>query len=173
MNNIPSPLSWRSPKTEVRRSGIHGKGLFAIGAFLKNEPVMIKGGHIIRREQLRDITAQLGSVEIQIGDDLFISPVSPEEREGSMLYSNHSCEANLGVLGNIVFVALRDIAPGEELTHDWCTTDDDDYLIECNCQSANCRRTVTGKDWRKSELQARYSGYFSSYLARKIGSAKA
>jgi hypothetical protein len=27
---------------------------------------------------------------------------------------------------------------------------------------------VTGKDWQRRELQKRYAGYFSAYLARKI-----
>ena len=72
----------------------------------------------------------LGPVEIQIDDDLFIAPVTEEERELSMLYSNHSCDPNLGVRGEITFVAMRDIRAGEELTHDWAMTDDDDYSIE-------------------------------------------
>ncbi len=161
-------LSWRSPKTEVRQSPIHGRGLFAIGDFAKDEIVMVKGGHIVHRAQLPEINAQLGPVEIQIGDELFIAPVTPEEREGSMLYSNHSCDANLGMCGNIVFVALRDIRAEEELTHEWCTTDDDTYSVECKCGSANCRKVVTGKDWQKPELQVRYSGCFSWYLQQKI-----
>ncbi len=129
---------------------------------------MIKGGSIVNREQLREINTRLGPVEIQISDDWFIAPVSADEREGSMLYSNHSCDANLGVCGNIVFVALRDIHAGEELTHDWCTTDDDNYSIECKCGSARCRKLLTGKDWQKPELQKRYAGYFSWYLQQKI-----
>src|SRR5438876_2853782 len=130
---------------------------------------MIKGGHIVSRDFLeREVTPRLGPVEIQIGDDLFISPVTAEEREGSMLYSNHSCDANLGVRGEITFVARRDIWAGEELTHDWCTTDDDDYSVECNCGSANCRKTLTGKDWQRPELQEKYAGYFSAYLAKFI-----
>jgi len=28
---------------------------------------------------------------------------------------------------------------------------------------------VTGKDWQRPELQERYAGYFSAYLARKLG----
>jgi SET domain-containing protein len=164
-----TPLSWRSPKTEVRQSPIHGKGLFATDDIDKDEIVMIKGGHIVSRDFLeREITPKLGPVEIQIGDDLFIAPVTAEEREGSMLYSNHSCDPNLGLRGNIIFVALRDIEAGEELTHDWCMTDDDTYEIGCTCSSANCRRGLTGKDWQRPELQARYRGYFSTYLADKI-----
>jgi len=63
---------------------------------------------------------------------------------------------------------LRDIQAGEELTHDWAITDDDDHLVECNCGALDCRKSLTGKDWQRSDLQKRYSGYFSAYLARKI-----
>ena len=94
--------------------------------------------------------------------------MTDEERELSMLYSNHSCDANLGMRGEITFVAMRNIRAGEELTHDWATTDDDDYSVKCKCGSTNCRGTLTGKDWQRPELQARYAGYFSAYLTEKI-----
>jgi len=164
-----TPLSYLSPKTEVRESKIHGRGLFAIADIAKNEIVAIKGGHIVDRKSLREeITPLLGPVEIQIDDDLFIAPVTEEERELSMLYSNHSCDLNLGIRGEITFVAMRDLRAGEELTHDWAMTDDDDYSVECNCGVPDCRKILTGKDWQRSDLQKRYAGYFSAYLARKI-----
>ena len=163
------PLSFLSPKTEVRESKIHGRGLFATADIAKNEIVAVKGGHIVDRKTLREnITPQLGPVEIQIDDDLFIAPVTGEEQEGSMLYSNHSCDPNIGMRGEITFVAMRDIRAGEELTHDWATTDDDGYSVECKCGSSNCRKILTGKDWQRPNLQKRYAGYFSAYLARKI-----
>jgi SET domain-containing protein len=166
---MKTPLSYRSPRTEVRESNIHGHGLFATADIAKDEIVAVKGGHIVDGERLRqEITPQLGPVEIQIDDDLYIAPVTAGEREGSMLYSNHSCDANLGIRGEITFVAMRDIRAGEELTHDWCTTDDGDYSLKCNCGSSNCRGTLTGKDWQRPELQQRYAGYFSAYLSRKI-----
>jgi hypothetical protein len=163
------PLSYLSSKTEVRESKIHGRGLFATADIAKDEIVAVKGGHIISREQLREkVTPRLGPVEIQIGDDLFIAPATEEEREGSMIYSNHSCAPNLGMRGEITFVAMRDIRAGEELTHDWATTDDDEYSVECNCGAPNCRKIVTGKDWQHPELQARHAEYFSAYLVSKI-----
>jgi len=153
----------------VGESKIHGRGLFAKADIAKGEIVAIKGGHIIDRETLRrEITPALGPVEIQIGDNLFIAPVTADERELSMLYSNHSCNPNIGMRGEITFVAMRDIRAGEELTHDWAMTDDDDYSVECNCGAPNCRKRLTGKDWRRPELQKRYSGHFSTYLAEKI-----
>src|SRR5258708_40225185 len=125
-------LSYRSPKTEVRESKIHARGLFATAEIAKDEIVAVKGGHIVDRETLREkITSRLGPVEIQIDDDLFIAPVTDEERELSMLYSNHSCNANLGVRGEITVVAVRDIRAGEELTHDWTTTDRGYYSLQC------------------------------------------
>lgn len=163
------PLSYRSPKTEVRESKIHRCGLFAKADIARGEIVAIKGGHIVDRETLqRDITPRLGSVEIQIDDDLFIAPVNADERDLSMLYSNHSCDPNIGLRGEITFVAMRDIPVGEELTHDWAMTDNDDYSVECNCGARNCRKTLTGKDWQKPELQKKYAGYFSAYLAKFI-----
>jgi SET domain-containing protein len=146
------PLSYRSPKTEVRESNIHGHDLFAVA-------------DIALREK---IAPRLGPVEIQIHDDLFIAPITEEERELSMLYLNHSCNPNLGTRGEIMFVAMRDIRAGEELTHDWAMTDDDDYSVECNCRVRDCRKSLTGKDWQRQELQKHYAGYFSAYLARKI-----
>jgi SET domain-containing protein len=163
------PFSYRSPKTEVHESRIHGRGLFATADIAKDEIVAVKGGHIVNRKTLREqVTPRLGPVEIQIDQDLFIAPVTHEERELSMLYSNHSCDPNLGMRGEITFVAMRDIRVGEELTHDWAMTDDDDYSVECKCGVANCRKILTGKDWQRADLQKRYAGYFSAYLADKI-----
>ena len=39
------PISYRSPKTEVRESTIHGRGLFAKAKINKGEIVRVKGGH--------------------------------------------------------------------------------------------------------------------------------
>ena len=161
-------LSYISPKAAVRPSPIHGRGLFAVGAFARGEVVCVKGGHVFDRRRLEELTPRLGPAEIQIGEDLFIGPVGEGEREGSMIFSNHSCEPNIGVRGEITFVALRDIEAGEELTHDWATTDDDGYELECRCGAPSCRRTVTGRDWRRPDLQEKYGRNFSSYLLEKI-----
>ena len=162
-------LSYLSPKTQIQPSAIHGRGLFARAPFAKNELVCIKGGHIFNRATLRALQPRLGPAEIQIAEDLFIGPMTEAEREGCMIFSNHSCAPNIGVQGQIVFVAMRDIAAGEELTHDWATTDDDDYTLPCNCGAANCRKVLTGKDWQRVDLQEKYRGYFSWYLQKKIG----
>jgi hypothetical protein len=76
--------------------------------------------------------------------------------------------AKHGLQGQIVFVALRDIAAGAELTHDGATPDDDDYALVCGCAARTCRKIIAGKDWQRKELQRKYRGLFSWHPQRKI-----
>lgn len=85
-----------------------------------------------------------------------------------MLYLNHSCEPNVGFGGNVLLVAMRDVAAGEELTTDYALFDDYDGRLDCGCGTPSCRGVVDGHDWRRPELQTRYRGWFSWYLQRKI-----
>lgn len=163
-----TPLTYRSPKTEVRESPIHGKGLFAKAPIACGEIVAVKGGYILSQQQWSERERELGSAEIQITEELFIATVGQEERDGAMLYTNHSCDPNIALQGQIVFVAMRDIAVNEELTFDWATTDDGEYVMACKCGNAQCRGTITGKDWMKPDLQAKYKGWFCWFLQRKI-----
>jgi hypothetical protein len=161
-------LTYRSPKTEVKASPIEGRGLFARTAIAADEIVAVKGGYVLTAAEWRALEPTLGPADIQIAEDLFIAPVTAAEREGSMLFTNHSCEPNIALQGQIVFVAMRDIAAGEELTHDWATTDDADYTMTCRCRTPRCRGTITGKDWMRLDLQATYRGWFSWHVQRKI-----
>jgi len=161
-------LTYRSPKTAVQTSPIHGKGLFAVEDIAAGEIVAVKGGYVLTAAQWTALEPTLGAAEIQLAEGLFIAPVAQDHRDGAMLYTNHSCDPNVAFQGQIVLVAMRDIAAGEELTHDWATTDDLDYEIDCRCGSSGCRGTVTGKDWMKPELQQKYSGWFCWFLQRKI-----
>ena len=70
------------------------------------------------------LKATVFKADIQVAEDLFIAPTRPEDRHGAMLYTNHSCDPNIAIAGQIVFVAMREIAPGEELPHDWAIEGD-------------------------------------------------
>jgi uncharacterized protein len=161
-------LVWFSPKVEKRPSGIDGIGLFAREAIAAGEVVVVKGGHVMTRQQRDEIALTLGPAEIQIDDDLFIGPVTAAERYDGMMHLNHSCDPNVGIQGQIAFAAMRDIAAGEELGFDYATGDDDDWDMDCHCGAALCRGRITGQDWRRPELQRRYAGWFSLYLERRI-----
>lgn len=164
---------WFSDKIEKHMSRIEGTGLRAAQEISAGELLVVKGGHVFSRERRDELAKTLGPSEIQIGDHLFIGPDRPEDRHAGMMYLNHSCDPNVGIIGQISFHAMRDIAAGEELAFDYATGDDDDWSMECGCGAEKCRGTVTGQDWKRPELQARYDGWFSAYLARKIAALKA
>jgi len=165
-------LTYFSPKTKKHGSGIEGRGLFAKEPISKGEIVVVKGGYVMTKAQRDKVEKQLGPTEIQITKDLFIGPATQREREGGMMHLNHSCQPNLGLQGQIVFVALRDIEKDVELTFDYAMTDDESYEMKCNCESPNCRGVVTGQDWTKKEVQDKYDGYFSWFIQRRIDTEK-
>jgi SET domain-containing protein len=164
--------SYRSPKTVVRRSRIVGRGLFAGTAIARGEIVCVKGGHLLTRAEFAQYRTVANDAELQVADDLFLAPVTEAEFEDVMMFLNHSCEPNVGIQGQIVFVAMRDIAAGEELTLDYATIDHDCEPMPCRCGAGSCRRLITGQDWQKPELQQKYDGYFAWYLLEKIGAER-
>lgn len=79
---------------------------------------------------------------------------------------NHSCTPTSAPVGNdAVYIALRDLLPGDEVTYDYaCTeTPESSHMpFECRCGAAECRGTVTGRDCLDPALRARYEDCFSS-----------
>jgi hypothetical protein len=66
-------------------------------------------------------------------------------------------------------MAMRDLAVGEEICFDYATTDSSDYdEFQCACGTPSCRGKVTGRDWLRPDVQAKYVGWFSPYLQRRI-----
>lgn len=161
--------SWFSPKTVKRTSPIQGRGLFARAAISAGEIVAVKGGAIMDSASFALVRDAVSPAEIQIEDGLYIAPASAEEIEANILCLNHSCDPNVGVRGQITFVAMRDIQADAELTIDYAMIDGDPAeQMECCCGAGECRTIVTGNDWRLPDLQQRYAGYFSRYIHDRI-----
>ena len=164
--------SFISPKAvKGRPSGIEGRGLVAVAPIAKDEIVAIKGGHLVDTQTLNALPERLRNSDVQIADGVHLVALDEAEYEPVMLFINHSCEPNVGFAGNIVLVAMRDIAEGEELTTDYALFDDADDPMTCTCGTPSCRGTISGRDWRLPELQRRYGGYFSWYLLRRFAPA--
>jgi len=164
--------SYISPKAvKGRASEIAGRGLMAVQPIARDEIVAIKGGHLVGTATLDALPERLQNSQIQVADGFYLVALDEAEYEPVMLFINHSCEPNVGFAGNIVLVAMRDVAAGEELTTDYALFDDADDPMACNCGTPSCRGTISGRDWRLPELQRRYGGYFSTYLQRRFASA--
>jgi hypothetical protein len=84
------------------------------------------------------------------------------------MFLNHSCEPNVGVSGQIMYVAMRNIRSGEELTLDYAMIDDAPIRMKCGCSSPRCRGIITGKDWKRKDLQKKYGDYFAWFILQKI-----
>jgi len=160
--------SYRSVKAEIRISETEGRGLFARERIAKGEIVSVRGGHIITRQVEEKIIKPDGYWGYPIADEFVLAPLNTQEIESVMMFLNHSCEPNVGILGQIIFVAMRDIDSGEELTIDYAMFGADKEPMTCNCRSSHCRGLITDSDWKIRELQEKYRGYFSSYIQLKI-----
>lgn len=110
-------------------------------------------------------------------DDEFVIGANFEADLDDAQYFNHSCNPNAGLRGQLNLVAMRDIAPDEEVTFDYamvlyCGKGAKPYQLECACGAPSCRGIVTDDDWQRPELQARYDGYFTWFLQDKINRQK-
>ncbi len=166
----PRLASYLSPKCEKHAaSAISGTGLYAAAALARHEVVAVKGGYLVGRSVVEQRPELVGNSDMEVVEGLWLVSLKPSEYREITRFLNHSCEPNLGLAGNIVFVAMRSIAAGEELTIDYAMIDDNQDSMICGCRTPSCRGVVAGQDWRRPELQARYGGYFSWYLQRKAG----
>lgn len=158
--------SYFSPKLEVRRTA-YGCAVFARQAITVGEVLAVWGGRVVTGAQFAAITLENPTRQaVQIDDDLFLLSETPNEPADCF---NHSCNPNAGMRGQVGLEAMRDIAPGEQVTFDYAMCDSTSYdEFDCQCGAPTCRGRVSGDDWRRPELWARYDGYFSPYLQKRI-----
>ena len=162
--------SWLCPDVEVRPVGRHGWGSFVVRPIAAGTTVAAFGGWAMPGGEFTELPAEQQSRSIQIDDDLFL--VGPAQREPGDCV-NHSCEPSCGLFGATLLVAMRDLECGKEITFDYAMSDGTDYdEFVCACGARACRGLVTGQDWRDPELQTRYNGWFSPYLARRIAALR-
>ena len=157
--------SYLNPKCEARKKrnlcSVYTREFIAQG-----ESVSLWGGAVIHKNDLDLSMPRFTERVIQIDEDLYL--LTAEEKEPNDCF-NHSCEPNLGFSGQIGLIAIRDIEAGEELCFDYAMSDGEPYdEFECLCGSSNCRKKVTGNDWKNPQLWVKYKNYFSPYLARRI-----
>jgi hypothetical protein len=164
----PEADCWLDPSIEVRDSAIEGRGLFARQAYPADVVVSRLGGRLVSWAELRRLIAD---PELPYVDTITVSEtehlVLPPRRPNG--YGNHSCDPNLWWVGPYELATRRPIAPGEELTNDYATgTAEPAYTMACRCGTSLCRGTVTGDDWRRADLRARYGEHWIPMLLARI-----
>lgn len=134
---------------EMRGNGIAGYGIVATRPIAKGE-VVFRGEERPHRLVTRRHVAQRWNAADQALFRHYAVPISDQvyaiwdDDPSSWAPQNHSCAANTGYDGLDV-VALREIAPGEELTLDYHDLlDGESESFECRCGATGCRGTVQG-----------------------------
>ena len=124
----------------VRPSPIHGRGVFATVHFQAGDLILVVDGSrlVTDEEPLREGEHEHHCDWLPDGRVILL----PEPAR----YINHSCDPNAFTKYTDVVRyehARRDIAAGEEITHDYCINDDfGDTVWQCNCGSSRCRKTI-------------------------------
>lgn len=157
---------WVAQKIEIRPSKISGKGMFAKEPIASGEKMVVLGGLLFTREDIRSGRA---APSLAIDENLYLSGFAGEVCDTDFI--NHSCDPNAWLEDEITFSARRAVAAGAELTVDYAVFLEEESHRSpwsCNCGSSLCRRKVTGKDWRIPELQSRYEGHFSPFINKRI-----
>lgn len=149
----PAPAAGRGPRIAVRRSGVHGKGVFAVRPLARGEVVIEYTGERINwKEALRrhphDPNEPNHTFYFDIGGDRVIDA---NVGGNSARWINHSCQPNCEADeedGRVFIKALRAIKPGEELFYDYGLSTDERYTAavkkqyECRCGAKACRGTM-------------------------------
>jgi hypothetical protein len=89
---------------KVKKSGIHGQGLFAIEA--------IPAGSLLGQCMTRP-ASKAGPHTLWLDDDVLVNVTC------DLKYINHSKKPNVAYYDDLSVVALKDIKAGQELTHDY------------------------------------------------------
>jgi SET domain-containing protein len=147
-------------RIQVRRSGVHGKGVFALQDLAEGETLIEYVGEVISWDEAQDRhphdpkdpnhTFYFHVNEDRVIDALFGG--------NSSRWINHSCNPNCEAdedNDRIFIKAIRNIKAGEELNYDYGLIIDEPYTKKlkaeypCWCGAKNCRGTLLSPKERK------------------------
>ncbi len=161
----PSPPARKAPpaaapqpaaggrRLQVRRSGVHGKGMYALRPLAKGELLIEYTGEVIAwpealRRHPHDPSDPNHTFYFTVDDDHVIDA---KVGGNAARWINHSCAPNCeadATDGRVFIKALRRIQPGEELFYDYGLVIDERYTPKlkkqyaCRCGAKACRGTM-------------------------------
>jgi len=148
-----TPVAKPGKRIQTRRSGVHGKGVYALVDLAEGETLIEYVGEIITwdealRRHPHDPQDPNHTFYFHIDEDHVIDA---KFGGNSSRWINHSCAPNCEAEvedGRVFIRALRNIAAGEELFYDYGLVIDEPYTPKlkaqypCWCGAKNCRGTL-------------------------------
>lgn len=152
-----SSRSSKGRRIQVRRSAIHGRGVFALRDIPAGTRIIEYRGEIISWQEAQDRHPHdpqdpNHTFYFHIDDETVIDGT---HHGNSARWINHSCAPNCEATeeeGRIFIYSLRDIQAGEELNYDYGLVIDepmsDELMAEfaCHCGSPGCRGTLLASE---------------------------
>jgi SET domain-containing protein len=140
-------------RIQIRRSGVHGKGVFALQDIAEGEVLIEYVGEIIswpeaQERHPHDPSDPNHTFYFHINEERVIDA---KVGGNSSRWINHACDANCEADekdGRIFIKAVRKIQAGEELNYDYGLILHERYTAKlkaeypCWCGSGNCRGTL-------------------------------
>jgi hypothetical protein len=129
----------------IRSSAIHAAGCYTTTAIRKGARVAEYTGHRLTKAEA-DTAYEASPITylFGLGDGAVVI-----DGHCITMFINHSCDANCETSeedGRIWVKAIRKIAPGEEITYDYCLYDGGDDEAICNCGANKCRGTMYSEE---------------------------
>jgi len=147
------PVAPHGRRLQVRKSGVHGKGVFALQPIAEGEQIIEYVGEVISwpeavRRHPHDPSQPDHTFYFHLDDERVI-----DGRVGgnASRWINHSCDPNVeadDANGRVVLLALHDIHPGEELFFDYGLVIEERHTpalkkrFACRCGAPQCRGTM-------------------------------
>ena len=159
---VKPPLS-TGRRLQVRRSGVHGKGVYALVDLAEGETLIEYTGEVITwdealRRHPHDPSDPNHTFYFHIDESRVIDA---KFGGNSARWINHSCEPNCEAEetpeGRVFIKALRDIAAGEELFYDYGLVIDEPHTRQlkaeyaCWCGTPRCRGTLLAPKRRSGQ----------------------
>ncbi|MDE2082986.1 MAG: SET domain-containing protein-lysine N-methyltransferase [Burkholderiales bacterium] len=154
MSKTPQEARTDRRRIQVRKSGVHGKGVFALQPIAAGERIIEYRGEVITwpealRRHPHDPSDPNHTFYFHV-DETHV--IDAKVGGNAARWINHACEPNCQAdetpEGRVFIHALRDLAPGEELFYDYGLIIDERYTPKlkreyaCRCGSPICRGTM-------------------------------
>jgi uncharacterized protein len=143
----------RAASFVLRPSRLHGRGAFATAAIREGTRIIEYTGerlsHAAADARYDDAAMEHHHTFLMVVNRSWVIDAAFGGNDARFI--NHSCDPNCEIVterGRVFIDALRDIAPGEELTYDYAyeREEGDDEHAEtrypCRCGAPGCRRTI-------------------------------
>lgn len=158
MPKTPQAATKVAPKDkrriQVRKSGVHGKGVFALQPIAAGTRIIEYRGQTIGwpealRRHPHDAADPNHTFYFSLDDGTQV--IDAKVGGNAARWINHACDPNCKAEegeGRVFIHALRDLQPGEELFYDYGLVIDERYTPKlkreyaCRCGSPNCRGTL-------------------------------